>query len=93
VVTSGIYERVRMLDGRPCGHVFDPARGEPASALASVTVAHPDAALADAASTALLVAGPVAWQALAQRMGVDQVLVLDGQGRRQTTPAMARRLL
>lgn len=93
VVTSGIYERVRMLDGVPCGHVLDPGCGEPASALVSVTVAHPDAALADAASTALLVAGPAGWRALAHRMGVDQVLVLDGQGRQQATPAMARRLL
>jgi FAD:protein FMN transferase len=93
VVTSGIYERVRMLDGQPCGHVLDPGRGEPASALVSVTVVHADAALADAASTALLVAGPASWRGLAQRMGVDQVLVLDGQGLQQATPAMARRLL
>ncbi len=93
VVTSGLYERVRLLDGRPCGHVLDPAGGKPASALVSVTVAHADAALADAASTALLVAGPAHWRALAQRMGVEQVLVLDGQGRRQATPAMLQRLI
>lgn len=92
VVTSGTYERYRLAGGRRVGHVIDPQRGQPAEALASVTVVHPSAALADAASTALLVAGPERWPAVAQRMGLDQVLVVDAHGRRQATPALARRL-
>lgn len=92
VVTSGIYERYRVLDGERCTHVLDPASGQPVQALASVTVVHASAALADAAATALLVAGPARWPAVAQNMGVDQVLVVDHRGRRQATPALGRRL-
>ena len=63
----------------------------PASGLDSVTVVHRDAALADAAATALLVAGPQRWQAVAARMGIDQALVIDREGHRFCTPCSARR--
>ena len=63
-----------------------------ATALVSVTVVHPSAALADAAATALLVAGPARWPAIAARLGVAQVLVVDAQGRAQASPALAPRL-
>ena len=92
VVTSGTCERWRRADGKRASHVIDPATGRPAQALASVTVLHRDAALADAAATALLVAGPQRWRRVAARMGVQQVLVIDPQGRREATPALAPRL-
>ena len=92
VVTSGSYERFRVLDGQRCTHILDPRSGEPAPDLVSVTVVHASAALADAAATALLVAGAAAWSDVARRMGVDQVLVVDRQGRRQSTPRLAPRL-
>ena len=93
VVTSGSYERFRVLDGERVTHIFDPRTGEPAPELVSVTVVHPSAALADAAATALLVAGPGRWRHVAQRMGVDQVLVVDRCGRRDATANMEMRLL
>jgi FAD:protein FMN transferase len=92
VVTSGTYERARRAGGQVASHVIDPGTARPAQALASVTVLHRDAALADAAATALLVAGPLRWRRVAARMGVDQVLVIDPQGRREATAALARRL-
>jgi thiamine biosynthesis lipoprotein len=93
VVTSGSYERYRVLDGERCAHIIDPRSGAPAPGLISVTVVHPCAALADAAATALLVAGPGRWVQVAQHMGVDQVLVIDQAGRHHSTPRMAERLL
>jgi thiamine biosynthesis lipoprotein len=93
VVTSGTYERWRVLaGGQRATHIIDPASGLPASALTSVTVVHPSAALADAAATALLVAGPARWRAIAQRMGVDQVLVIRPDGGHEVTPRLATRL-
>jgi len=93
VVTSGSYERWRRLDdGRRATHIIDPTRGEPAPLLASVTVVHASAALADAAATALLVAGPARWRVVAERMGVDQVLVIDPDGRREHTARLGARL-
>lgn len=49
VATSALYERG--------AHVVDPRTGAPASGAASATVVGPDAGLADALATALLVAG------------------------------------
>lgn len=92
VVTSGSYERWRLLDGERFTHILDPFTGRPAADAVSVTVVHPSAALADAAATALLVAGPARWRRVAERMGVDQVLVIDRHGRRQATGRMAARL-
>jgi thiamine biosynthesis lipoprotein len=92
IVTSGQYERWRLVGGERVGHIIDPASMAPAPGLLSVTVAHPDATLADAAATALLVAGPERWPAIAARLGVDQVLVLDHHGGGAATARLAARL-
>lgn len=92
VVTSGSYERFRVLDGSPCCHLIDPLTGEPAESLVSVTVVHPDAARADVAATALLVAGAERWAARAAAMGLAQVMVVHRTGLVQSTPALAPRL-
>lgn len=92
VVTSGTYARFRWVGGVRRGHVIDPRVGAPAAGLASVTVVHADAALADAAATALLVAGRPGWISIARSLGVQQVLVIDDAGRLQATPAMRSRL-
>ena len=92
VVTSGSYERFRVLDGERCTHVLDPHTLVPVSELVSVTVVHPSAGRADAAATALLVAGPQRWRRVAERMGVHCVMVIDRHDRVELTPAMAGRL-
>lgn len=92
VVTSGSYERFRMLDGQRFGHILDPYFAAPTSSLVSVTVLHARAGLADAAATALLVAGPRRWRGVAERMGVDEVMVVDGNLRGEVTPRLAQRL-
>lgn len=92
VVTSGSYERFRMLDGERFTHILDPGSMAPAPELVSVTVLHASAALADAAATALLVAGPSRWRVVAARLGVAQVLVVDRHGQGQATPALMPRL-
>lgn len=92
VVTSGSYERFRVLDGERCTHILDPSSAAPAQGLVSVTVLHRCAALADAAATALLVAGPRRWREVAQRMGVTQVLAIGPDGRGMASGALAPRL-
>jgi len=57
----------------------------------SVTVLHPDATTADAAATALLVAGPERWRAVATQMGIDYAAVIDQTGQLSLTPAMQQR--
>lgn len=92
VVTSGSYERFRVLGGERVTHILDPGSMAPAPELVSVTVLHASAALADAAATALLVAGARRWRAVAARLAVDQVLVVDRHGEGQATPALMPRL-
>ena len=55
-------------------------------------VLHPSAGLADAAATALLVAGPGRWRKVAERMGVHAVLVVDNRLRAVATLQLAQRL-
>lgn len=93
VVTSGSYERYRVLDGERMSHIIDPRSATPAPDLVSVTVLHGSATLADAAATALLVAGPRRWRKVAKDMGVNQVLVVARSGRAEVTSTLAARLL
>ncbi|TNF54732.1 MAG: FAD:protein FMN transferase, partial [Burkholderiales bacterium] len=93
VVTSGSYERFRWVDDRRVSHIVDPAGGAPVEGLLSVTVLHPSATVADAAATALVVAGPKRWPFVANQMGVRHVLALHDDGQGSMSSAMAARLL
>ncbi len=92
ISTSGDYERYFTFQGKRYHHLLDPRTGYPAQGTASVTVIATDGATADAAATALFIAGAHDWPRIARRMGVDQVMRIDQQGKVQLTPAMAARL-
>ena len=91
VFTSGDYERYFDYQGRRYHHILDPRDGYPTQGLASVTVLHANAGLADAAATALLVAGPEAWPAMARALGVEAVMVVNADGTPEVTAAMQPR--
>jgi len=57
-----------------------------------VTVVDTRAAWADAAATALFVAGPEHWPQVAAALGIKQVLLIDQQGRFHMTPELAKRI-
>ncbi|TCP43348.1 FAD:protein FMN transferase [Rhodovulum marinum] len=90
--TSGNYERYFDHDGQRFAHILDPRTGYPVQDIVSVSVLDTDGARADAAATALSVAGPADWPQVAADMGVGAVLVITGEGRMQATPDMAARL-
>ncbi|HHJ17793.1 MAG TPA: FAD:protein FMN transferase [Gammaproteobacteria bacterium] len=92
VFTSGDYERFYVHAGKRYHHILDPRSGYPARGSTSVTVLAADPALADAAATALFVAGPDGWQAVAERMGIHDVLLMDEHGVAHVTPWLAERL-
>ena len=55
LASSGNYERFYIVDGISYSHIIDPETLFPAMNFAGVTVLHPDAALAEALSTALFI--------------------------------------
>lgn len=92
VFTSGSYERQYQCNGQSYHHIIDPRSGQPARGSAQVTVIHPDASTADAAATAIFIAGPKDWEGVARSMGVRMVALLDDEGRLLVTPEMEQRL-
>ncbi len=92
VFTSGDYERNFIYEGKTYHHIIDPRTGWPAEGTRSVTVVHTDATTADAAATALFVAGPERWLEVARDMGIGYVLLMDSEGTIHMNPAMAKRV-
>lgn len=90
--TSGNYERYFDFQGKRYHHILDPRTGMPADGTRSVTVIHDSGAAADAAVTALFVAGPGEWIAVAKRLGITQAMLVDTDMKVYLTPAMARRV-
>lgn len=92
VLTSGNYERFREHEGRRYAHILDPRTGWPVEHIVSTTVIAGDGGFADAAATALTVAGPDDWRSIAARMGLTYVMLVDDTGTVFLTPAMAGRV-
>ena len=90
--TSGDYERYYELEGERRHHILDPATGYPAGHTQAITVIAADGITADAAATALFVAGPDRWRDVAVAMGVRHVLRVDASGRMEATGEMRDRL-
>jgi len=90
--TSGDYERYFEIDGTRAHHLLDPRTGYPAVHTQAVTVIADDGVTADAAATALFVAGPDAWPEVARRLGIRAVLRVDATGRIEMTAAMRERI-
>jgi thiamine biosynthesis lipoprotein len=82
MATSGDYRNFFESNSQRKSHTIDPRSGQPiAHGLASVTVLHPQCALADAYATALNVMGPEQGLALAEELQLPVLmLVRDGEG-------------
>ena len=79
-------------EGEQYHDLIDPRTGYPAVGATSVTVLHPNASTADAAATALFIAGPDEWHRVARLMGIRYVMLTDQQGRLHMNPAMQARV-
>lgn len=92
IFTSGNYERFRQDQTERYPHILDPNTGWPTKDIASVTVITDEGLLADAAATALTVAGLDHWPEVARALDLDQVAVVDESGTVYLTPEMEQRI-
>ena len=92
IFTSGDYERFYMHNGQRYHHILDPRTGNPAQGTQSVTVIHSDSGLADAAATALFIAGPDEWHQMAKKLKLKQIMLIDDKGNIHLTPEMKQRV-
>jgi FAD:protein FMN transferase len=77
MATSGDYRNFRELDGVRYSHTIDPRTGRPITHdLASVTVLHESAALADGFATAIDVLGPEAGMLLAESQDLPVLFII-----------------
>lgn len=92
IFTSGNYQRFRINDEQRYAHILDPATGWPVQGVSSVTVIATEGWRADAAATALLVAGAQSFEQTAANMQIDAALLVDENNVLHITAAMAARL-
>lgn len=93
--TSGDYERLlkkKNTNDPHLHHIIDPRTGYPAEGTQSVTVLHANATLADAAATALFIAGPKQWVEIAKAMNIKDVLLIDTNGDIRISSTMNKRI-
>lgn len=76
VVTSGNYERYKIIDGKKFSHFFDPKTGNSINNdLLSVTVVHNDGSFADGLATAFMAMGFEKACKMSKNLGVMTVLI------------------
>ena len=91
VFSSGDYERFFTYEGKRYPHILDPRNGYPADQAMSSTVIHENASMADAAATAIFVAGSD-WPTIAAEMGIDMVMLVTEDGEVEMSPSMQKRV-
>lgn len=94
--TSGDYVRYFMKDGKRHPHIIDPRSGDTIDLVASVTIitaGGSDAGLrSDGNSKPLFISGPAHWRAMAERLGLREVMLIDADKHVEMTPAMRLRM-
>jgi thiamine biosynthesis lipoprotein len=91
VFTSGDYERFFTYEGKRYPHIIDPRTGYPADQATSATVLGTNSAKADAAATAIFVAGND-WPSIAASLGLTHVMLVRPDGVIELSPEMQKRV-
>jgi thiamine biosynthesis lipoprotein len=93
--TSGDYQRYFELNGKRYCHLIDPRSGQTVQGVQAVTIlTHGIHAglLSDASSKPLFISGAAGWRVAAQKMLLDEALLIDNEGVVRLTTAMQKRL-
>jgi len=91
--SSGNFNKFRVAPtGSRWGHVLNPRTGKPSQGSAAVVVLHSDPVLADAASTALMAAGPGNFSRLVIRMKLACAMMVTEENELLITTQMKKRV-
>jgi FAD:protein FMN transferase len=85
IATSGNYEKYVMIGGIKYSHTIDPQTGFPVSGIKSVTIICPNAEIADAMATPVMVMGIKAGLALINQIRQMECVIIDEGDRIYTT--------
>jgi thiamine biosynthesis lipoprotein len=78
VATSGNYEKFAMIGGKKYSHTIDPKTGLPVAGIKSVTIISPNAEIADAMATPVMVMGiKVGLDMVNQVKGLECIIIDD----------------
>jgi len=85
VATSGNYEKYVVIDGKKYSHTIDPKTGLPVSGIKSATIIAPNAELADALATPVMVMGIQAGLHLINQLPHISCIILDDNNKLYTS--------
>ena len=78
VATSGNYEKFAVIDGKKYSHTIDPKTGLPVTGIKSVTIICPNAEIADAMATPVMIMGiKVGLDMINQVKGIECIIIDD----------------
>lgn len=89
LVTSGDYERFRIVNGIRYHHIIDPRTGYPADASISVSVLSKNAEQGVVLAKGVFILGPDRGMALARQQGIEAQLI-DPRKKQYMTPGFAK---
>ncbi len=85
VATSGNYEKYAIINGEKYSHTIDPKTGFPVSGIKSVTIISPNAELADAMATPVMVLGIKVGLDLINQINHIACIIIDDHDRLYTS--------
>ena len=92
IFSSGTYMRYFEYEGKRIHHIMNPKTGYPSEGPSATTIVAEDAAVADAAATALMIAPQEEWLEIAQKMQLKHFLIIDQSGTLYCDDLFAKRL-
>ncbi len=81
IATSGNYEKFVMIDGKKYSHTIDPKTGLPVTGIKSVTIMAPNAEIADALTTPVMIMGIRAGMDLVRQLKYIACIIIDDNNR------------
>ena len=92
IFTSGNYERYKEFNGKRYAHIINPTTGYGIGHIISATVIAKNGTKADAAATAMVVAGKKNWLKVAKSLQLQQFLLIDDDDKCYATQALLGRI-